>query len=351
MNAVLSFISANRERLGLEQLGVSLPLLSILLTPRFRASRHVVMLLLPEGSSDPALVAKMPRLRGDSEGVERERAVLTLAQDRGPDGMAGVPRVVAFEEVGERPLLLETALVGVPMTPEQVRRRPAESIGVVLAWLEQLPRSDATLDQQSYVRLLDQPLRRFRRVFTPDGAADLVDRTLELVEPLGAQPVPWVIEHGDLSHPNLLWLRDGTVGVVDWELGERHGLPGHDLFFFLNYVATALSRAGTSERQVRAFHEAVIDRRGWARESVTAYADRLQLDRALLPSLLVACWARATTRLLERLLGSDAESPPEGGDSGSASVPTLTPQLADWLRGDRHYALWRHAVEHARGAF
>ena len=55
------------------------------------------------------------------------------------------------------------------------------------------------------------------------------------MQPLRAASVPRVFEHGDLSHPNLIWLPTGRVGVVDWELAEEEGFPLHDLSFFLAF--------------------------------------------------------------------------------------------------------------------
>jgi hypothetical protein len=71
MNILRDFLAANRERLEPERYGVAGGNPFVLLTPRFAASRHVVFLVLARGSSTPTLVAKIPRVRGDSSGIER----------------------------------------------------------------------------------------------------------------------------------------------------------------------------------------------------------------------------------------------------------------------------------------
>lgn len=346
LNAILAKVSAASEQLVGMATGSSTPFSSILLTPRFRASRHVVLLLFPPGSSEPTLVAKIPRLAGDSNGIARERALLTATQAARDGGYATIPRVVAYEEAHDRAILVQSALVGLPLTPERVRRSPSTSIDSVLSWLGKLPSAEPNAGDDRYSRLLEEPLRRFGSALGGDEA-DLVAQTLELLEPLREASLPTVLEHGDLSHPNLLILRSGEIGVVDWELGESRGFPAHDLFFFLNYVATARSRASTQDARLRALYGAVIQPAGWAREIVARYAERMDVDRRFLTPLLVACWSRYTAGLLERMLGSPSARPrPEGAEpTGCSPVGDDAAQL---LRSDRHYALWRLTVAHAK---
>jgi hypothetical protein len=70
----------------------------ILLTPRYRTSRHVVGLVVPEGAVEPKLVVKMPRVPGDSGGLAREAAVLRAVHEAWPNISKTVPRIVAFDE-------------------------------------------------------------------------------------------------------------------------------------------------------------------------------------------------------------------------------------------------------------
>ena len=329
MNTVLSALA--------ETVGVSPPLSTVLLTPRFRASRHVVALLHPQGSTEPVVVAKIPRLAGDAGGVEREHAVLTAVQAARENGYATIPRIVAFREVGGHAVLVETALVGVPLTPERARRDPARATAIVLRWLEELPTHPPRAPGETYGRLIEEPLGRFRAQLPAER--DLVDRTLALVEPLRQASLPSVVEHGDLSHPNLLTLADGALGVVDWELAEVEGVPTHDLFYFLGFLAAARSGSSTPLERTRALHEALLRPGGWARKTVADYAAQADIDLRLLAPLLVACFARYTVGLYDRLRGLAA-------DDASA----LRDEAAHLVRTDRHYSFWAHTVAHAADA-
>ena len=327
----------------------------VLVTPRFRASRHVVALVLPAGGTRPALVAKVPRLPDDRAGVDKEAENLRLAQGARPEGFATIPRVVAFEDdLGAcpgtlvmparegfsdrplgRPILVETALAGPALGPDVIRRERSRCVDAVVSWLGELPRLEPNglAGRALYERRLEEPLRRFASVFGGEEGA-LVERTLEIADPLNRPELPSVFEHGDLSHPNLIQLTDGRVGVVDWELAEPRGLPAQDLSFFLAYVAFATRRAGTIERQVAAFDEAFVTPGAWARPLLAGYADRQGVPRSLLTPLFVACWARYTARLLERIEGELGGRP-------------TGPEAAEFVRNNRYYALWRHALEHA----
>ena len=278
----------------------------------------------------------MPRIPGDSGGLAREAAVLKAVHESRPDISKTVPRIVAFEE-GDRPVLVETALAGRLLKPAMLRLEPARYLDAVVAWLIRLAETRRNgIEPGWYERMLERPLSDLAgSLRLPGGEVDLVKRTLELVEPLREAEIPAVVEHGDLSHPNLIWTAENHVGVVDWELAEEHGLPLHDLAYFLTYATFALRRATDTTAQVGAFHDAFFAGGGWARARVEAYARDLALDRELLTPLFVSCWARTVARLVDRV-------------GGEAAAP-ISEETAAWIQQNRYYALWRHAIAHADG--
>jgi hypothetical protein len=354
MNTVLTYLEANRQRLDLARFGVPERLSSVVVTPRFRASSHVVFLVLAPGRPEPLLVAKLPRLGGSisalavnrREGsgaarasIEREVANLRAVQAGRAGGFESIPQVVAFEEYLGRPILVETALVGNPLDPATVRRAPARACEAVVGWLADLPRlarGPNETEEGWFSRLVERPLRHFERVFPLTVEEQrLLERTWDLIAPLRDADLPLVFEHGDLSHPNIMLLKHGAPGVVDWELAEPRGLPTYDLFFFLTYVAFASQNARKGDEHLAAFHTAFFGRAAWARPYVSGYARQLRLPPHTLTPLFVLCWARYMTSLLLRL-----DAAPTAGQ--------LTLETADWLRANRYYALWRHAVSNVR---
>ncbi|HEX4930105.1 MAG TPA: phosphotransferase [Gaiellaceae bacterium] len=302
----------------------------LLVTPRFRASRHVLSLILPPGASQPVAAVKAARLPGDGSAIVAETVNLWALESTSTTATGTVPRVLACDP-GEQPYLVETALAGRPLTPADVRRDPAATVGAVCTWLEGLS-PDAlfrpVLDQATFGQLVERPLIKLAQAYGSLSEEALLARaTIDLLAPFEGAGLPLVFEHGDLSPPNVLRLEDGRIGVLDWELAHPHGLPAHDLLFFIGYAAFALRDARTTEAQVAAVHEAFLGPSPWAVPALSGYARRLGIDRMLLAPLFVACWARYTTGLLERAAATDA-------------------QTLAWLRANRYFALWRHAVEH-----
>lgn len=335
MNTVARYVTRHWDQLSLDRFGRPGHLSCLLLTPRFRASRHVVFLVLGNGSPEPILIAKVPRLPGDDGFLDREVANLRAAHAARPGGFDSIPRVVAYEEYEGSRLLLESALVGQVMNALLVQRQPTSCIEATMNWL--LSFNEATSDgrqepQESFQCLVDGPLAQLESLFplTADEG-DLLKKTREYTSPLRDTRFPLVFEHGDLSAPNLLVLKDGSLGVLDWEMAESSGLPAVDLFFFLTFVAFARRRARKERDYLAAFHQAFFGPGAWTRPYVTRYAERLQLSPQVIGALFVLCWSRYLSNLAALLCGPGA---------------VLEEETANWLRQNRYFSLWRHTLKH-----
>lgn len=292
----------------------------ILLTPRFAASAHVVLLLLADGH--PTLVAKLARLP-DDDGPEREARTLRDAHAAGVEpGTA--PEVVHAGRIGGHSALVERALRGRALDRSRIRGDPARWVAAVASWIGRIP-TTGLLDPDAYDARLREGIARLHA--EPGGPVPraLVEATLASLAPLREAGVPLVFEHGDLGHPNLLELRNGRIGALDWELARPDGLPLNDLVFFLGYVALAME--GDAADPFESFLRVLAEPRWGASDALRAEATRRAVDTDLLPALVIACWARATMSLADRL-GGAAGADPEG------------------LRGHRYYSLWSRAVEH-----
>lgn len=312
-----SWLEANRDRFGLPPAEGRLSCL--FLTPRFRASGSVIVLVTAGTSAAPRLVVKLPRSAGDDSSLAAEASGLRAAAGRGLDAEGAAPQLLTSERpeaLGGWPTLVESALAGRALRPEVVRRRPGRAVAAVEPWVRRLARdADRRPAGERLDRLVARPLDAVATLGRTEQ--DLVDRTLDLCRPLEQAELPVVLEHGDLSHPNVLVGAGGRVGVVDWERAEPAGLPLHDLVFFLAYVAGARHRARTPEDQ----EAAVRAEEAATAEVLRAHAGELGVPTSLVAPLVVACWARATADAWAR----------GGGDR-------------DWLRGARVTRLWRRAL-------
>ena len=340
MNTAESFLASNWKRLRLDGPKPPARLSSILATPRFRASRHVVFLILADSHADPKWVAKMPRLAGETASLEREVANLRALCALRVGGFQNVPRLLAYESYLGNRLLLESAVSGHAMRPAVVRQHPKECCDAAIHWLIGL--HQASFHRQhdrmaSFQRLVVEPLDHFERVFPlSTEERQLVAETRRLTRPLQDLDFPLVFEHGDFSSPNILIGSRRDIGVVDWELAEPHGLPAADLFFFLSYVAFARNKSENPEDCVSSFHEAFWGPRAWTREHIARYREALGLPAATLKLLFITCWSRYAAGLISRL-----------NDLGAGPRVEPDPETAAWLRSNRFFHLWRHVVQHA----
>lgn len=338
MNTAASFLTDNRQRLNTGAYHLNDGFSSLVITPRFRASSHVIFLLIPNGTTEPTLVAKMPRLKDASESLAREAAALEAIQRLHGGSLKSIPQLIAFEDYRGYPILVETALNGVLMDNDYIRRHFAACCDMVVDWLQALqPPGYGTTEPAAWFDLLArQPLEYFAAALRlNDDEQALLEKTQALIAPLREMLLPLVVEHGDLSHPNLIVSASGQPGVVDWELATTEGLPGYDLFFFLAYAAFARQRARANDDYIAAFHQAYFEPEGWARRYVKTYRQALGIPEAAIKPLFILSWARYVIRLLQRLDLTEQQQ---------ASVADTT---ADWLRGNRFFGLWRYAVTHA----
>jgi aminoglycoside phosphotransferase len=317
VNTVAAQLAARHEELDLAAFGVAERPACILLTPRFSTSRHVVALVLAEETGRPALVAKLPRLAGDGVALSREAAGLAAVR-RALGETSSVPRLIAHFTDQQHPLLVETAIDGRPLSPAAIARDRDGSIEPAVAWLERVARTSARDtsredDEARFRALIERPLQGLAAGDPADATlAALVERTLEALAPLRGARLPLVLEHGDTSHPNLLLRRFGDLAVVDWELADPDGMPGHDLGFFLVYAAGA----------TRILHDAFFGADAWAWRWWGRYLSALDLDPQLGGRLWLASCARAVAVGAER----------GHGLRGAATV--------------RQLPLWQHAMDH-----
>lgn len=334
MNIAAAFLQQHRKRLGLDALGIGDRPPCLVLTPRFEASRHVVFLVMAHDRPWPILVVKIPRLIETPGSLAREAGSLRAVQGLRPGGFASVPRVVAFEEFCGRVVLVETALSGPLMAPRLVRRRPDDCCRRVLDWLVDLQQaSRRAAHGRWFDTLVDEPFDYFAAVFPLAGDdATLLARTREIVAPLRYAGLPFVCEHGDLSHPNLV-LNGAGVAVLDWELARMEGLVGYDFFIFLAYVAFSRWKATSATARLKAFEDAFFGPGAWTLPLMRGYAGRMNVPSDALRPLFVLSWARYTIHLLQRLTSGD----------GAADRP-VSPQMAATLRVHRYFRMWRHAA-------
>jgi len=339
MNTVLTFLNNNWQRLRLDRFGLPTGLSSVMLTPGFKASSHLIFFVLKAGYDQPILVIKLPRLAGDHGRLDKEAANLRKLHGLRENGLYSIPRIVAYEDCGGHKLLVETMVKGEVMRRSLVKRKPETCIFAALEWLDEISKVSMVSSEkvpnwfeelaESRFRILESSLPLTNR------ERELLNRARELVAPLREERLPLVFEHGDFSAPNILIEEKSGLGVVDWELAEPLGISTADLFFFLSFVAFSRGGAEKPGEYLRAFQEAFFLPKGWAKPYVLHYAELLNILPDLLKPLFVLSWTRYLAHMVARLKGSE-----NGGNK-------LAEETVSWLRGNRYYQIWQHTVENS----
>ncbi len=309
----------------------------LLLTPRFRASAHVVALHINGATGHVTEVVKVARLP-DDQGPAREGAILArlaaVAPTKGrwpaPTGPTGP---TGFDDGW--PSVGESALIGRPLSPRMVRADPRGATVHIEGLLEEMPIGPAASRAMPVRERLASAITTIRAIAEGPGGdlRSLADRAAAVLAGLDAAELPVVFEHGDPAHPNLILLEDGRLGAVDWERGEPDGLPLHDLTIALAYVAAAERGATEAPAQASAFADAVQDPHGWAAPALAGAASRLDIDPRLVPPLMVAAWTRSVAWLVTAL-------------GLSASDPTAI----RWLMTNRAVTLWQASLAMAEAS-
>ncbi len=273
--------------------------LDALVTPRFSTSRAVVGVTTTAGGRHLDRVAKVAR-RVDDDKLIAQEATNLGDLSRWAGSFPSAPPAARAVDRGGRTVLVEGAVSGLPLDRRAVRRDPAGALVSGRRWIEGLPVGAPTrpIDDGRAEELIGGPLRAIAgRPGRRAGArADLVARARTLLAPLEHASLPVVFEHGDLSHPNLLRDADGALTVVDWERARTHGLPLHDLTFFVAYLTESIMRPGSPDELADVVVRA-LRARGWARAELEVHAEQLGLDRSLLSLLQLACWTRRVAAL------------------------------------------------------
>ena len=337
MNFMDSVLREHYDEWNLADFGLGTEWTTVLVTPQFTTSRHVVGLIFPAGARQPSLVVKVPRCPGDNEGVQREADMLRQLSTLSGGRVAGIPHIVATLDVGEHTVLVETALTGAPLDPHRVAGDLARAVALGVDFVAALPCTRPGPDNPGwYERTVERPLEALASLLPGDDEVSaLVRRTHELLKPLRSSTLPAVFEHADLSHPNLLVQGDhvqgdGRLQVMDWERSSLFGLPGHDLVFYLQYLSESSDMAFSRVAQLAAFDKA-FGPGGWALATLREHLVLRDVDPELLPLVVIATWARSASTLAYRLAAEDVPAP------GSA-------QLRAAVLDDRDFWLWRHVV-------
>jgi aminoglycoside phosphotransferase len=308
VNLVEQFLSGETGRAAVSVLPGFSPAGSIVITPRYPDSRHVVVLVV-DGTGRPRVVGKVVRATGDTSTLGREAQLLGSLDGSGvPPG--SVPRLLAFENVGGHWILVQTALRGRAVTHADARADPDRWWALVTDWLAALPVGPQPEPAAWLDGYLGDSLRLAASVLEPTAQErDAFLATEHFLSRFAQAGFRTVVEHGDLSHPNVLWSRRG-IAVVDWETGHRAGVVGADAAVFLSFLEFAKAGVHGRDGEARVYAEQLLRPGAQARDRLIAYLAVQQIGEEWVDHVLLAAWSRICLAVFPRLLSGQARSGP-----------------------------------------
>jgi aminoglycoside phosphotransferase (APT) family kinase protein len=304
-----------------------------------RDPRAKVTLLLFDDLGEVCAVAKVARDDRSEPALEQEYAALChLACAPIPALRDNVPAPLMLDRVGERLVLVTTAIPGTPMTvgyytPGHVSDPTAvhRDFDTAGGWLAQFQRATATtsvtLGEELFRDHVKPVLARYRlHVGWSDWEAEAFADLEEETRALPHLPVTLGVVHGDYAIGNILVDRGALAGVIDWELGRLAGVPMVDVLKFAASYSSFLDRAVPPHGEVmpghpgwRAARQRWQSPSGWpnltgfmygffgegwypdlVRTFVGRHAARLGLPPAALPVLMRAFVVEQATALANR---------------------------------------------------
>jgi len=263
-----------------------------------RASSKIIVSVYANGETRPRLIVKSARVSRAAAGLMRESDTLDFLCRASPVPLDGVPHAVFSARRADVFVLCESALDGVPLTPQIAITKYEAIANAATDWLIRLATTTHETSHAQWCAIVDRLMRRFRRFYGAVADPRLLSRITETLRRVAV--LPCVCEHRDFSPWNLLIDDRGRLAVADWESSQPRGVAGPDVIYFLTHLAfyrDGLLGARSARASTSAFRSAY--RQAWTMESTTGqinnacfarYSRALALESSAPPVLRMLTW-------------------------------------------------------------
>lgn len=309
---------------------------------------RVVMLPFALDGTEPAAVLKIPKLPAFNARTQNEQARLAEIRLRlDPALRRAIPCPFGLLADGEITGCAESYMPGLLLTRSSgrfgvSRARQLADLRLAATWLGEFHAQTGIgrplWGAPELARWIDEPFEAYGAAFgTTAGEQRLFAATRDYAAALAGVPLPVVWQHRDFNVWNLV--RSGEeLSVLDWE-GARIGPAGCDLLHFMTHWNETARHAHDARAALRCFRElflepnlgdAIVDA---SERAIARYAQRIDMDRRLLPMLLVCTWVELALRRLDQQRAQDADFPDPRADNRSFPFIDLLAQHTDRLFG------------------
>lgn len=183
--------------------------------------------------------------------------------------------------------------------PARMRELAEPIAGWLLRWNLATRRSAIVTPEELAVRIVEPAALALG---SGRAQSDYLAWLADLAKRTAMRPMSWVATHGDLSMKNVFRLRNGQLGIVDWEEAQTTGLPLTDLVYAIYETAVAAYNYESGATVFDRCFTADGDHGSWARQLVRSHAAALGLDALQLEFCVHATWALHTANEAARLV-------------------------------------------------
>ncbi len=181
---------------------------------------------------------------------------------------------------------------------QRTSQRAVDDLTLATNWLcafQQQVGTRVEWNRAAIGRWVEQPLKNYCFLFgETERARDLFARARERAEELLGATMLQVVQHNDFGPWNFARAGDRLI-VMDWE-SAACGLGVGDLFYFVTHWSFITRRLYGEHTELRGVYELFIERAPQdervraARQRMSAYLEKMELDPRFAPLLLVTFW-------------------------------------------------------------
>ncbi|HSJ92256.1 MAG TPA: phosphotransferase [Ilumatobacter sp.] len=265
-------------------------------------SQKLIMFLIAPGETNSAAVVKIVRDPRFNDRLANESEMLRFMERFDAGVRGGAPSLLFHTTAWGSAVSAQTAVDGTDLRSELVRR--PELMGEVTTWMIELASATRTpVDPAELRECLDELLARYIAAY--DVPATTASFLRDQAELLAETELHAVAQHGDAGPWNAVVTDGGRIAFLDWEAGERRGMPLWDLLYFLRSSSLIVSqRYPWQSRRSRLRRHLLAGSTSGDRvaEAVRTYVQATELDPRAVEPLYHLCWVHRAVKEARRLV-------------------------------------------------
>ncbi len=317
------------------------------------AGNRVALLPFEASERDPRVVLKVPKVPQVNDRTENEHARLRELREGLPAPLADrMPRPLALVQRAGLDISAESYLPGRSLVASSGAwarswRERSKDLQGAARWIADFHRNAeirrGSWDRRTREEWVKKPTDDYRDAFGTEAAEDrLFSAWAAFADDLDGVSFPLVWQHRDYNVWNI-FRSDTGISVIDWE-GAQPGVPLCDLLHFVIHWHETVRGLKSDDDRLRGFRELFLtgSRRPSVRrisaavtDAVDLYLDQMDLDRRLVPPLLLHTWVELALRRRRQQvdMGEDRDDPRDG--NRNFPYVELLASRADQLFGGR----------------